>query len=183
MKSYFAKYLPVEGVPQLGDIYLTNRPNYKAGPHLCAGNDGKIVWFQDGAPNVTIYTKLEFAKKVELFLCSRDIQVGDRYYNTDYSIYRIAKSFGNTSPSIVYFDDSTVFDYRKDCIKVIGEFSNESKCFIKEHQEFDKDNIKRVVQSNITGTIWYGDVDQLPITMPQDYKFVYQVKCPWGHFH
>jgi hypothetical protein len=144
MKLYFAKYLPVEGVPQLGDMYLTNRPNYKAGPHLCAGNDGKIVWFQDGAPNITIYTELEFAKKVKLFLCSKDIRVGDKFTQVGVDMIHPTARF-----TCVEHDDyeQPICDegrhWSKNTIyKVIGLISPEAT-WVKEGDEFDDNTAKR----------------------------------------
>lgn len=124
MKPHFAKWLPAEGRIREGDYFES---------YLLKGEYEKA----------DTKDKAEYAKdlqKVKLFLCSRDIQVGDSYYNTDYNTYRVVKSFGTTSPNIVHFDDSSLFDYRKDCIKVIGEISPEA-VWVKEGDEFDEEEV------------------------------------------
>ena len=63
MKPYFAKYLPEEGEIEKGDFYVT-APDYK-----------NIRKCEDKS-----WGTFEMCKKVKLFLCSRDIQVGDKIY-------------------------------------------------------------------------------------------------------
>ena len=73
MKKYFTKYLPVEGEIQQDNFFLTP--------------DGRISQCKDVLESLpqTIVNyngeswKEDELKRVKLFLCSRDIQVGDKY--------------------------------------------------------------------------------------------------------
>lgn len=137
MRKYFTKYLPVEGEVQEGGKFLHTKTGlietaiHVHGPHT--------------HPH----------KPVKLFLCSRDIQVGDKYFNTDYNLYRTALKFAATSPDLVYFDESTVFDYREDCIKVVGEVSPDA-VWVTEGMEFDETDLALMNQANLPTPITDG---------------------------
>ena len=70
-QKYIAKLLPVEGVPQNGDIVM--------------GKNGVCVVYGDkGRHNLQHYDKefieqISKVRKAKLFLCSDDIQPGDKY--------------------------------------------------------------------------------------------------------
>src|ERR1044072_816929 len=68
MKKYFAKYLPVEGEPKKGDWVNSN--GYINGEFKTIQLDRDLYPEEIGK-----------FKKVKLFLCSRDVQVGVKAYN------------------------------------------------------------------------------------------------------
>jgi hypothetical protein len=133
--KYFAKYLPVEGEIKKGDYYRSHAIDaegiYKAGEDDKYGNGNKLP---------TQASEGRYKTKVKLFLCSRDIiKVGDLYFNKDYNYFKTCFEIPNDAVcgNIIYFDDTSLFDYVKDCIKVIGEISPEA-VWIKEGDEFEE---------------------------------------------
>lgn len=127
MKPYFAKYLPVEGEIKKGDwIIYSNLINSIPIQFL----EGELAGFE---------------KKIKLFLCGRDIQLGDKLtdkYGKNEYVYEGFDERGN------YFVTNTTFpygncskEYFEDCfIKVIGETSPEA-IWVKEGDEFDEEEI------------------------------------------
>lgn len=124
MKKYFAKYLPVEGEIKPGDKFSDNQLG------ICIrGKENPWVEWKGGITNLVID---EDHRKVKLFLCSRDIQVGDK-----------VKTEGIEDRELKYIDKTgTLFFTNGDdceptvCFKVIGEISPEAT-WIKEGDEFD----------------------------------------------
>lgn len=95
MKTYFAKYLPVEGEREF---------NNKKWP----------------------------TKGIKLFICSRDIQVGDDYFNERLEL----KGHAYKIPVDV-----------ERCYKVIGEISPEAK-WVTENMEIDEEDTKFISKFN-----------------------------------
>jgi hypothetical protein len=137
--KHFAKYLPVEGEIKEGDTVLL------ASCDEIYTYDKKVV------------TLVPRDKKVKLFLCSRDIQVGDKI-----SIEGVTEStiYGgqNLSSSI---KEGKVF-------KVIGEISPEAT-WVKDGDKFEKSDIK---------VVGYGE----NWSKHQNLSNI-KVKGPCGHFH
>lgn len=81
MKKYFAKYLPVDGEIKKGDEYINSE--IKVGePTYGKIYIGLPLVIEMGHKGVGYKDKDYFRKymrKVKLFLCSRDIQVGDEF--------------------------------------------------------------------------------------------------------
>lgn len=84
------------------------------------------------------FLKLKNAKKVNLFLCSRDIKHGDKYH--DYA----------GSPVFTHDEDDPMLD--KDCFKIIGEISPNAT-WVKEGDEFDEEDIFMTYVDD-AGTVW-----------------------------
>lgn len=108
MKKYFAKYLPVEEEIKKEDYALnpSNRKIVRVNA-ACLKNLVTPEW-----------------KKVKLFLCSRDVQVGDKCWTTVGGCY-----------------DTFQEGYDKQYwFKVIGEISPDA-IWVKEGDEFDEDEI------------------------------------------
>lgn len=79
MKPYFAKYLPIEGEIKEGDkVQLPKAGNFTIVDAIVS--NGKIGW-NTKAGHVYFYADSKVAK---LFLCSRDIQVGDKVKSFNY---------------------------------------------------------------------------------------------------
>jgi response regulator RpfG family c-di-GMP phosphodiesterase len=125
MSNYFAKYLPVEGEIKKGDHFLYDKVVYLA--------------TNDGSDNVTVeseewYHNRRQSKKVKLFLCSKDIQIGD-----------ITTRF----PDILKTPDGNItiteenFNDLKYCalFKVIGEISPDA-IWVKEGDNFVEEQIE-----------------------------------------
>lgn len=145
MKKYFSKYLPVLGEIKEGDIFEVEKGTYSKLISMI-NNTCKclcIHGFKVGQEYTCHAVNLQ--KKFKLFLCSRDIQIGDkvqRYFKDklcnptevlDMQGDKI-KMDGGSFTSI--WDDKSLF------FKVIGEISREAT-WIKEGDEFDEDEIKR----------------------------------------
>ncbi len=125
MKTYFAKYLPVEGEIKEGDLYISH---FHKQPAVM---DKINIW---SFP----------LQKVKLFLCSRDIQVGDK----------VITPYPTNSENIInennlqYFKELTIIPLNKvsnegvwlGAYKVVGEISPETLSYVKEGQEFDEDD-------------------------------------------
>lgn len=114
-KIFFAKYLPIEGEIKKDDNALN--PSNK-----------KVV--RVNAACLKNLVTLEW-KKVKLFLCSRDIQVGDKFIHPN----DLSKTFTATEDTIDWH--STI-----DTFKVIGEISPKD-VWVKEGMEFDEKEIQR----------------------------------------
>lgn len=144
MKPYFAKYLPVEGEIKEGDIISLHIPE---GENPFSWENG--IYYQDtprvlhGEGYVTIkpidycseervmrnglaYKKEYMKGRLQLFLCSRDIQIGDKVKD-EYSGLDITATKDNFP--------SNASDF---WLKVIGPISTEAK-WVKDGDEFDED--------------------------------------------
>jgi hypothetical protein len=162
MLPYFAKYLPVKGEIKEGEICFVDDGQ---------GNTGylpfKKVYTTQGEP---------FPKKVKLFLCSRDIQVGD-------------KCVGFTGGE---WFDVTVSDPTKliDTYKVIGEISPEAT-WVKEGDEFDEDEwrerywdteVNRFLNWKVE-TVDDENTNIVNALKEGILKKLVELKGPCGHFH
>lgn len=156
MKTYFTKYLPVEGEIK----------------------DGERGW----SINNALYTHYEYlgksyGKPVKLFLCSRDIQDHDNcIYMGKYkgvvtrsihgkSIWVLTDGEGNHH---IYADDLD------NLIKVIGEISS-GAIWVKENQEFEEEEIK----CGPTGVRTHTE-ENPDGTFDATYEFrkIIKIKCP-----
>lgn len=107
MKKYFTKYLSVEGKIKQGD-----KAQYKT---------GEIISYD-------VELNTDNLKKVELFLCTKDIKEGDKIrLGSNGNTHSIADKHN-------YFKNLGAF-------KVIGKISKDAT-WVKEGDEFDKSEIK-----------------------------------------
>lgn len=165
--KYFTKYLPVEGeITDVGVAYKS-----KKFPHLEA-KYSSAPWKK----SVMDFYEIE---KVKLFLCSRDIQVGDKIkfhqtkdeykngnYNIDGEVEGVEKNIVH-----VRINDFTIPVPYNYCIKIIGEVSPDALSYVREGQEFTEDQVK---------------FSHLPYEIPKSErkgKEIYQIKGPCGHMH
>lgn len=144
MKKYFTKYLPVEGEIKEGD--KTFECNGNLLPHTISKDE-------------LLFAIAQGDKKAKLFLCSRDIQVGNKVKVTKDSIHW----FDDVVTDIVekgYFTDSQegagsgYFYTSNQIFKVIGEISPEA-VWVKEGDEFDEDEIEQIIKT----FTWNKDYD------------------------
>lgn len=134
MKPYFAKYLAIDGEIRPGDKSIKDGVTYHH-------------------HNVSFYGIEKGHQKIKLFLCSRDIQVGDNYQSP--------KRFGSKEYIDAYCDG----DFFPGSFKVFGEISTEAT-WVKEGDEFDESQVRR----------WTSSIDNH--TNP-----FFKIKGPCGHFH
>ena len=163
MKKYFAKDLLIpKRIIQEGDLI----------EHSTTHN--RMIATKDmGLGFLTINTEWQ---AVKLFLCSRDIQVGD-----------IVQTEGIEEREVKFIaKDGTLFFTNGDdcnpefCFKVIGEISLEAT-WVKEGDEFDEDDWR------ITATV-FGDYVELEKSALNDTNLdrsglKIEIKGPCGHFH
>lgn len=140
-KLYFAKYLPGEGEIKVGDKIRSESFGHPPVTVTKISEDGSIYWTDEldlADPMGSYYgVRKEKAQKVgKLFLCSRDIQVGDTvHYKYDHSLkWTVDKVFDTT------FRSGSMESPLNVVYKVIGEISPEA-VWIKEGDEFDEEDI------------------------------------------
>lgn len=169
--KYFCKYLPVEGEIKIGGM-----------------TQGTAGGFYDVTEvEIMLNEKgLMKYKPFKLFLCSRDIQVGDEVLSTlnnkRYIVEQV-KGFLFRIGSTVYDKDNITHLY-KTYFKVIGEISPEA-IWVKEGDEFDEDELEPVLfySKHPDESIYLDDIKRLehwnklnPI--PTQYISKIEIKCP-----
>lgn len=140
-KTYFAKYLPVEGEIKKGDMVLNTHLEEWVGVLLQEVPKNKkikaIVNYN------SLYHNIFNCKKVKLFLCSRDKNVGEKILveldNKEIKEFIVdleIAAFG-------VFDKDKIGENRhiNQVFKVIGEISADA-IWVKEGDEFDADEVK-----------------------------------------
>jgi hypothetical protein len=142
-KKYFAKYLPIEGEIKEGDYFIEKDT---------LGNDNILPCL--GLLSLVPHDHLVSRKKVKLFLCSRDIQVGDKVY-TGSSIFELDYNS---------FCALRTLDSDKKWFKIIGEISPEAE-WVKEGDKFDKADLS----AHGAGPNWNDSYGK--------YKFIVRCKC------
>jgi hypothetical protein len=123
MKKYFAKYCSDEGEINEGDKV---RHNGQIVTILKKEGEGD-TYKTDGFP---VYGSN--LQKVKLFLCSKDIEIGDKCREFNNIDKEIIADWDEVTTSIEY----PGFVY----FKILGEISTEAK-WVKEGDEFDEDEI------------------------------------------
>lgn len=154
--KYFAKYFPVEGKIRQGDKYL---------------EDGLILI----ATEHKDYYNYDFLKKVRLFLCSTDIQVGNNYH------FDVGYASGER---IADQDDIDQLHLENNPFKVIGPISPEAT-WVKEGDEFNEDQVKReVIRNNGIGRSEMVVLNhKISPTSKKVFGPMLFVKGPCSHFH
>lgn len=123
-KRYFVKFLPVEGKIEIGDRVIDAKIAPKDGLIFQGGDN----FLNDMGDTVTLpqwQTRFNF-QKLKLFLCSKDVKIGDIVYdphNNKYYIYHLN------------MDSEYLFT-------VIGKISKDA-IWVKEGDEFTKDLFNR----------------------------------------
>lgn len=143
--KYFAKYIPIEGEIKDGDVTINS-----------AGCTARIL--------VTNKKTNNTHKKVQLFLCSRDIIEGDKFWITGYNPLENGGEFDITrshictqvtGPAITNLGNKTIWfkssgvregEYYVDSsrtYKVIGPISPDAT-WVREGDEFEEDEIEEL---------------------------------------
>lgn len=152
-KKYFAKYLPEEGEIKFKDLKFGLKvatPSEYGRGYIANHNhteDSVMVIYNMEEEG---YYKLSELKLLKLFLCSRDIQVGDKVRHTV------------SGEEVLWTDMDTEFRSVEMYFKVIGEISPDALSYVKEGDEFDEKDVKLVVFGTNAGPI----------------SSYYEIKCP-----
>jgi hypothetical protein len=171
MKKYFTKFLPVEGEIKEGDFFSfvpIERQPLSGGifqAHLV--EDG---WIEEWG--IDRKFKQSACQKVKLFLCSRDIQIGD---NTNVGIITHIYDTKVGVQAEQNKDYRILLTPKKDCYKVIGEISSAALSYVKEGQDFNEEQINVLLKH---------DTEPVPLidVLPHHISYVL-IKGPCGHFH
>lgn len=139
-KTFFTKYLAVEGEIKEGDWYETlviGLPQQRnAGTHPRWSGPKKHI----GSPTDKLVQLIpeDHKRKLKLFLCSRDIKIDDKVWNPNTNQYENVVSF-NSEVGCISYDSVTLNEALKSCYKVIGEILTPG---IVENQEFTEKEIE-----------------------------------------
>lgn len=192
--KYFAKYLPVEGEIKEGTLVYFNgfgydKQDWKDYAGFYTLQSGKYYSVApEKHPIIRIQRKDEndLILKVnynipesncaphKVFLCSKDIQVGDIAYNDKFYPYPNGQLINN---------NSKVMDHgmmEVDSFKVIGEISPDAM-FVTEGDEFDENELCCFIADGFNSG---AQRHTLPFTAKKGQnKLYYGIKGPCGHFH
>jgi hypothetical protein len=207
MCNYFAKYLPVEGEIKEGDLHL----NKLTGTIEPASKNVAANWSNNFSYNDGTRFLRDDYKKVKLFLCSRDIQVGDKVKFQlvpnktpwkELEVEEVYGFFGIDKTAILKDGDFKIHTTPDNfCFKVIGEISPEAT-WVKEGDEFDDTECEGyygtggniIEEGKLRGKRisvifnWRLDTDneileRLKIKENPEFRIIYKIKGPCGHFH
>lgn len=185
MKQYFAKYLPIEGRPEEGDWVLSSHKDPNLGPGLyhLIGKEWE-EYKRD--------SKWYPGKKAELFLCDKNMQIGDKVIHEREWKGTITNSNYNDQPEVEVewsgAEKTTACSRTslKYLYKSIGHISPDAT-WIKDGDEFDEDEIKWICDWGADTMISIAELRQYAKNDEQMFKFPnggsYAIKGPCGHFH
>ncbi len=181
MKKYFAKYLPVEGEIKEGvkvlfqgiKIYTVNGQEDFSG-HWFLGDEYVNEMLE---PEFNGYNERQITP-VKLFLCSKDIQVGDKVYWSDPE--GLTSQFNTVIEStedIIFMSEpesSEIEAMPQEVIKIIGEISPQA-IWVKEGDEFDESNLLWLINDDFEDEIDRADFNSVVEPAEQDRVMI---KCP-----
>lgn len=169
--KYFAKYLPVSNDSDSDRWeWYNNVKNTGWEPITPSDMDAIIAHGLEPQPKF---------RKVKLFLCSRNIQVGDKVLDEEFEEWTVAKSY--EKPNYFRFEHKTENPCYSDSfpnpIKVIGEISSQAT-WVKEGDEFEEDQIHVMAEDN------FGLSFEVSLVRKENIIRVWsEIKGPCGHFH
>lgn len=191
MKKYFCKFLPVEG-----EIKEAKSPHVNDGDFYI-DREGKI--YRNGWKGISPPVDIFKFKKAKLFLCSRDIQVGDKVRSFNYPEQeerevinlRVSKKMvGKDTHSEIYHLADIQYPNEigtaavSQFFKVIGEISPDAT-WVQEGDEFDEDEVQECIGQP-------HSKQAIPVIEPWKSKIlkdkpecfiVFKIKGQCGHFH
>lgn len=131
MKKYFSKYLPIDGEIKEGDMFFFE------------GSTLPIQKNEFREKQYPLSCDKDPKQKVKLFLCSKDIQLGDTYYHDEYCPYpkgEVADSNTKVMNAHMMIANEGENYTGDESFKVIGEISPEAT-WVKEGDTFDEGEI------------------------------------------
>jgi hypothetical protein len=156
MKQYFTKYLPVEGELKKGKYFKDTTGTIR----IADETDEMMENF--------LTKRLPPQQVYKLFLCSRDIQVGDEMTRLDGSKFKADKAPDGSA------------HWNGHAYKVIGEISPEAT-WVKEGREFDEDEVEKRVkftENNMTYPFPLNWEEKLRKDFPErEIVYLYLIKC------
>lgn len=175
---YFTKYIPVEGEINIGDTYscphkghalnLPGKPlAHEPKTIICTHKIGEGMLCKD-------------CYKIKLFLCSRDIKVGDKVYAPNYKSGTDILEEEQPDPWYVLENLYDVKNFQnQSSFKVIGEISPDALGYVKEGMEYNREDIKPFYL--LAG----GECEYLEGHDPERWlkHSYYKIKGPCGRFH
>lgn len=178
--KYFAKYLPVEGAIKEHDLVFKDSQLGTVVHIYPDGEAFEVELFKDHVSQGVETCPAKRVRLARLFLCSRDIQVGDK---TNLGIVEFASQDLHT-PVFEYQVNGKSYwgTLHPEIYKVIGEISSQAT-WVKEGDEFTADGddcevFPLHVHDQLTEEMIYIDEDDNVIYTP-----IYLIKGPCGHFH
>jgi len=155
--KYFAKYIPVEGEIKENDLVINidsdSRPFPYAGEHP------------------------QYFKKVELSLCSRDIQVGDENVRVGLDGYQPKITKGDIE-AIKFFREAAPDHPDNDYFKVVGKISPEAT-WVREGDEFWESEIKlekHLIMKD--GSVFFSSSSEKEQSFRCKYADIVHIQCP-----
>lgn len=132
-KPYIVKWLPVSGEVEEGDRYMLTSPDII---HTC---------FKTPEGTLSTFLFTSKPKKVKLFLCSRDIKVGDKFFRryanstTEHTSEMVCIAIGD---GVFYSEgiNDTIQSENYLSYKVIGEIPSSCK-WVKEDDEYSEEEV------------------------------------------
>lgn len=121
--------------------------------------------------------KNDWNKKVKLFLCSRDIQAGDTFFD---NVGRKWENAEECYAKVAREANEKNFEYGKGSYKIIGEISPNA-IWVKEGDEFDEEEINKM--ADLSSTFHDNFEPWIEGRENLGYKCVVFIKGPCGHFH
>lgn len=158
--KYFAKYLPVEGKIKKGDYII----------------DSLGVRKVETKQGLQALESASHIKKVKPFLCSRDIQVGDKVYREKLEDWEV---FDKEPEHTNHGSWGFLSEVKPSDFKVIGEISPEAT-WVKEGDEFDEEDWRFVTYADDINPILLDKTKQWD---RKKYPVNLEIKDPCGHFH
>lgn len=162
MKSYFVKYLPIEGKIKeikgtwvwapwgLGQFEL-KIPN---------NGDGSTIHAYSQVHNGETYIKVLHSdlKPVGLFLCSEDIKVGDKIYATDPPDKDLI--LREWTEHLDLDIPNSISGLGVKGFKIIGEISQDALSYVDNNDEFDEEQIQQLVEIKMFEDDYYDEKDK-----------------------
>jgi hypothetical protein len=184
--TYFVKYLPREGRPEEKNMCK----------HTLTGFIGRLEYWdsqkmgkRDEGYYLVSNTEFQgvsktYLEKVEPFLCSKDVKVGDKVlcngHEDEVLQYPYTDPYGDGYDILLKEEGTQVLGY--DVFKVIGKISSEA-C-VKDGDVLTEDQVMfmliNIIHAGINGTL-----ERLRQIYPAfTYKDIrVKIRCPWGHYH
>lgn len=153
--NFITKYLPVEGEIISGKPYWSATTN---SVRICTCiMPGDQVWFSG-----SVYQdNSKDSKPVKLFLCSKDIQVGDKVQTDGINgdDWEVVATHADLAPNKVSLFEAL----KRKSFKVIGEISTEA-IWVKEGDEFTDESVQKLVLLEVYCADWeiqYSNIDKI----------------------
>lgn len=175
MKRYFAKWLPVEGEPigygekYINKIFKLTKEGINVKSHIHDTFGKYLIETRTKRENNddTFRGRDQYIVKMKLFICSRDLHIGDTVLYPD-TLQKVKVK--NEAASYKIYG----------CFKVIGEISSEAT-WVKAGDKFNEDEL--ILGSSTNEHKIRLDI-RTPIPFGEEYRWIIYVKnASCGHFH